>query len=119
MKILHKAFFGLTIYAATFLVGCQIESQDPFVRHVEDYRYSKDSFFRMAEQSPLDPQFKRNFNALTYYEVDKNYSVKARFEALQSPKSFFIEETDGNNAEYYKMGILHFELNNKKCSLSV
>jgi len=115
---MRKAFFGICIYVFLGLVSCQMESSDPFIRMEEAKRFSKDSFFKTAVESPLHPEKRKQFLNLDYFEPKKDYVVKAKFTEINPPQSIYIEVSDGMEDEYFRVGKLSFTLKGKQCTLS-
>jgi hypothetical protein len=94
-------------------------SQNPYIRAVQKFRYTKDSFFKFSPESPLAINEKRPFIALNYFDPDPAYKVKATLVHLENPEPISIQMSGGVNEQYYKMGFLEFRLKGKDCKLAV
>lgn len=117
---MYKLFLALGIYAAAvFLSGCELETNDPFLRKQYAKRYTKDSLYKMHESSPIHPNDRKNFLNLDYFEPKKEYVVNAKFTEFTPPQSVYIRDTEGQDQEYFRIGKVSFQLMGKPCELSV
>ncbi|RYD74060.1 MAG: DUF1684 domain-containing protein [Sphingobacteriales bacterium] len=116
---MNKAFFALSIYVIFSLCSCEMESSDPFIRREEAKRFSRDSFFKLSPESPIDPAERKYFFNLLFFEPKQEYLVKAEFKESSPPQSVYIQESDEHEREFLRMGKLYFTLLGKPCSLSV
>jgi hypothetical protein len=110
---------SLLFVSAVALASCQMDSQSPYVRQVEQQRASKDSLFKASNESPLELKQKRNLQALAYFDVDSNYRVPAKLERYAVPQPIKMEVSSGAEEDYFKIGKVVFSLKGKSCSLVV
>jgi len=54
-----------------------------------------------------------------FYEPDSTFRVKCHFTKTKSQSTFSIPTVDGKQKEYYKYGILDFDIKGKKLKLNV
>ncbi|MGZ5304606.1 MAG: DUF1684 domain-containing protein [Bacteroidia bacterium] len=117
---MRKLFFAVSIYAAaTLFSGCELETNDPFLRKQYTKRYTKDSLYKMHEHSPIHPNDRNKFINLDYFEPKKEYVVKAKYTEITPPQSIYIKDTEGMEQEYFRVGKVSFDLLGKSCNLSV
>jgi hypothetical protein len=57
------------------------------------------------------------FTGLKWFPVDKDYKIKAKFEAFDEPKEVLIPNVLGGNFRMKSPGVLRFKLNGKKYAL--
>jgi uncharacterized protein (DUF1684 family) len=94
-------------------------SDNSYIKSVEKYRYSRDSFYKFSPESPLPPREKMPFMQLNYFDVDSNFRVTATLDLLATPESYMMGMTNAADEQYYKMGILNFTLKGKPYKLAV
>jgi uncharacterized protein (DUF1684 family) len=75
-----------------------------------DHREQKDEFFAEHPQSPIPPESRGEFDGLAYYDLNLDYRVVARFSRSQSPKMVDLKTTRGPPAEYDRVAVFGFEL---------
>lgn len=101
------------------LVSCEMKSQDPYVRTVQKFRYTKDSFFKFSPESPLEATEKRPFITLNYFDVDPAFKVKATLVPYSTPEPISMQMSGSTNEQYMKMGVLEFKLKGEPYKLTV
>jgi uncharacterized protein (DUF1684 family) len=99
----------LTIFALKTNAQTYHES---ITQHRETY---KNEFLKDAE----GPIKKEDMPYFDFYEPDTNYRVKCEFKAKKDPSTFKIPTVDGKQKEYFKYGVLSFEIKGKKLILNV
>ena len=99
--------------------SCKFESRDPYIQAVKRARFSKDSFYKVADQSPFDIKGKRELIELKYYEPDSTYRVMAKLNVLAHPDSFQMHVSNGHDQDYFKLGTISFRLKGHDGRLSI
>lgn len=77
---------------------------------LSDHRAQKDEFFTEHPQSPIPPADHDDFDGLSYFDLDPDYRVVARFSRAQSPETVKLETTQGPPAEYDRVAVFGFDL---------
>lgn len=70
--------------------------------HVLEFRAEKDRFFRLAPQSPLPEQDRRDFAGLPYYEPDDTFAFTVDLEPV-APADIQISTTTGDERTYRRV----------------
>lgn len=100
------------------LSSCEMSSHDPYVRRVEAFRYTRDSFFKWDHvHSPIPETESKTFVKLKYFEVDTNYRLTGTFipckrEIVSMPYS------GGRVFDFVKYGTINFKLKGKPYHLT-
>ena len=89
-------FYILCFSALLDITSCKFESTDPYVQEIKHERFSKDSMFKVSDQSPFDPKGKRELIALEYYEPDSSYRVTATLNLFPHPDSVKMQVTNNS-----------------------
>jgi uncharacterized protein len=86
---------------------------------ISEFRRRRDDLFKSHPQSPIEPEERTAFSALTYFAPDPAYRVKARYE--EGPGDELVIETGGADGaiHFRRAGRLVFELGGQPCELSV
>ncbi len=84
-----------------------------------EFRRRRDELFRTHPQSPIEPDEREAFSALTYFAYDPAYRVMARFE--DGPDDELVIDTGGADGavRYRRAGRLAFEIGGESCALTV
>jgi uncharacterized protein (DUF1684 family) len=114
MKI---AFFTILILLSSALAA-QAQATYYGTDSIKIFREGREKDFRNKDLTPLLAEDFQNFKGLNYYEVDKNYLVKAKFTKTQDEKYFLMPTSSGRAAKYLKIGVLTFKLGEKEFSLA-
>ncbi|MET0753546.1 MAG: DUF1684 domain-containing protein [Pyrinomonadaceae bacterium] len=114
MKI---AFFTILILLSTAFAA-QAQATYYGTNDIKIFREGREKDFRNKDVTPLLAEDFQNFKGLNYYEVDKNYLVKAKFTKTQDEKYFLMPTSSGRSAKYMKIGVLTFKLGEKEFSLA-
>lgn len=86
--------------------------QESISKHREAYKNE----FLKDEEGPIR---KEDMSYFDFYEPDTIYRVKCQFKVKKDPSTFKIPTVDGKQKEYFKYGVLSFEINGKKLILNV
>ena len=90
----------------------QVESyQETLTKHRQDY---KEAFLK-EERSPVKAEDMQYFD---FFAIDSTFRVKCIFTKTNSPDTFTIPTVDGKQREYFKYGILSFEIKGEKLQLN-
>lgn len=114
-----RYIFFLVIISIALIASCQIESQNAYVRAVEKERFTKDSLFKFSGQSPIPPQYQRQFMSLNYYEPDETYKVNAKLQRFEDAKLVTLRNNFNSNEDYYKIGKVFFNLKGQDYALTL
>ena len=68
------------------------------------------------EEGPIKKEDLKYFD---FYEPDTSFKVNCTFKAQKDPKTFKIPTVDGKEKEYFKYGVLSFEIKGKNLKLNV
>ncbi len=85
--------------------------KETITKHRQDY---KDAFLK-EERSPVKAD---DIKFLDFFEPDSTFRVKCSFTAIKSQSTFKILTVDGKQNEYFKYGILTFEIKGDKLQLN-
>ena len=115
-RIIFLVFSGMVLN----LSSCKFDSNDPYVQSIKRERFSKDSMFKVSDESPFDMKGKRELIALEYYEPDSTYRVAAKLDLFPHPDSVKMQVTNNSrDQDYFKLGTVRFNLKGHACNLSV
>ncbi|MFB6125053.1 MAG: DUF1684 domain-containing protein [Halanaeroarchaeum sp.] len=77
---------------------------------VQAYRREKDDFFATDEDSPLPAERREDFEGLAYFDLDPNYRVVARLQAVRDPEAVELPTNRGPDVEFERVATLGFSL---------
>ena len=106
---MSKIILFLTIF--TFQLKAQTY-QKAIVKHRQEY---KDAFLK-EERSPVKAEDMQYFD---FFEPDSTFRVACSFTKINSLSTFTIPTVDGKQKDYFKYGILSFEIKGEKLQLNV
>ena len=86
--------------------------QDSIANHRENYKKE----FLDSKSSPLK---ETDLSYLRFYEPDVNYRVNCTFKKSEDVKPFNMSTSSGQKQEYFKYGVLSFQLKGKNIELNV
>lgn len=107
---MNKIILLISIFL-TFKTNAQTY-QETIQKHRQSY---KEAFLK-EEKSPVRAEDIQYFD---FFEVDSTFRVKCDFTKTNSPDTFTIPTVDGKQKEYFKYGILSFEIKGEKLQLNV
>ena len=116
---MKQIFFILIFGIIQLASSCRMESKDPYIQNIIKSRYSKDSFYKGSPESPFDTKARRELVAIKYYNPDSNYRINARLELFPHPDSIKMQVTNSPAENYFKLGIITFNLKGHPCKLAV
>lgn len=114
---MKSAFFTILILLS-FALAAQAQTTYYGTNDIKIFREGREKDFRDKSLTPLLAEDFQNFKGLNYYEVDKNYLVKAKFTKTQDEKYFLMPTSSGRSAKYMKIGVLTFKLGDNEFSLA-
>jgi uncharacterized protein (DUF1684 family) len=110
-------FAVLTIFLLLSF-SCSAKAQNTF-DEVKNWRETREKSFRNARETPLTAEDFSKFKGLEYFDVSEKYVVKARLEKTSEEQVFMMPTNISAPRKYFKYGVLTFELDGAKFSLTV
>ena len=86
---------------------------------IEQFRKSKDEFFRTSPQSPLSSEQKKDFAGLHYFPENAQLRFELPLERYTNPQKVVMQTSTGTTQEYYKVGQVRFKVNGEDAALQV
>jgi uncharacterized protein (DUF1684 family) len=83
------------------------------------FRQSKDQFFKRDPHSPLTPQQRDSFEALTYYDENPELSFELDIVPFEEQDQIRMQTSTGDVADYIRWGRLDFEVGGQAVRLTV
>jgi len=86
----------------------------------EDIRFEreeKDGFLKLHQQSPLSIKDRRKFEGLNYYSPDLDFRFELKLHEHEQKEILKIEDTQGNEREFYRWGEFEFKISDHNCKL--
>jgi len=117
MKNIYSVLMFAVMTAS--IASCKMDDNDPYHVKIRKERYSKDSFFKVSNQSPFDLKAKREISELPYFNPDIKYDVKGHLELLDTPKPVRMAVSNSAPEAYFNLGKVVFDLNGTECKLSI
>jgi hypothetical protein len=78
-------------------------------RRLQDHRRAKDEFFETDPDSPLPESARTDFEGLSYFRLDPELRIEARYEPFGAPEEVRLGATRGPDLEYERVGTVGFE----------
>jgi len=94
-------------------------ASEDYVESILKKRIETDASFKEDKDSPLTDEQKKNFTALSYYDISEKYKVIADFVINDTRQIIKMAITSGSQREYYIYGTASFKLDNEKLKLTV
>jgi uncharacterized protein (DUF1684 family) len=94
-------------------------AQGSYPEKVQAYRDSVNSEFSNPETSILSEEDLEHFSGLSFYPIDPQYRVKAKFKKIQNAQPVKLRTSGSRTPAYRPYGVLKFKLHGKKCSLTL
>jgi uncharacterized protein (DUF1684 family) len=101
----------LLLTISTFKMTAQTY-QESIIKHRETYKKE----FLKEEDGPVKEEDLMYFD---FFKPDTNFRIPCKFTATNTQKTFTIPTVDGKQKEYFKYGILSFEVKGKKHQLNI
>lgn len=112
-----KIFFFFLI-----LTSFTVVSLDDYQKEIIEYRQQLNADYMSPEKSPLDSMLREKFRKAgghPFFEIDKNYSVEARFKKHIDTLTVEIPTSSKRMAVFDKYGEATFTLNEKEYTVTI
>ncbi len=86
---------------------------------LEEYRKTKDDFFKNHFQSPLSTEQKKNFTGLNYFPENDALRFTIELERYANPEPIQMQTSKGELRDYFKIGRIRFPVNGVETTLQV
>jgi uncharacterized protein (DUF1684 family) len=86
---------------------------------LEEFRKSKDHFFKSDPHSPLSEAERRDFQGLHYYPENSELSFEVAVEPFAEPQHVDMQTSTGEVRHYHKFGTFNFEVDGRPATLTV
>lgn len=103
------AVVALVVVVAVGYMFTAAESPEAYIEKIEKERERQFKFIRFNVESPLSEEQKKNFQSLTFYEINPSYRVKARLIPIENKKVREVPLTDGSKEKYIEHSYADFE----------
>ena len=90
-----------------------------YTQKILDMRAKVDKNIRESPNSPLKEDQKKNFKGITWFPIDEKYNINAEMIHNGKPLQIPVLLSQGDKKNYLKFGVLNFQLDNLKLSLTV
>lgn len=106
---------------AACLVVAGVYSQDnrTVIREIKMHRKAQKKEFLDPSKSPLSADEIKSFRGLSYFGIDLNFRVRARFVRTENTPLFVMQTTTDRLPRYRKFGEVHFEIDDMPIVLEV
>jgi uncharacterized protein len=106
----------IAIAALAFVAAC---SRHPlsYQDQIAAWHAEKDRFMRESSESPVPPERRAAFPAITYFPVDPSYRVPAELEASPGGPTIEMPTSTGQRRQMRRVGRLKFALNGQPLTL--
>lgn len=86
---------------------------------LQEFRDSKDRFFRTDRQSPLTREQKIGFAGLAYYPESTPLRVEAELAEPPNRDTITLETSTGDTQTYQRAGIVHFDVDGQPAQVTL
>jgi uncharacterized protein (DUF1684 family) len=86
---------------------------------LEQFRQSKDQFFKQHRQSPLTPEQRRTFTGLNYFPENPALDLVLPIEKFPTPETITIQTSTGDEQTYVRYGKIRFQVEGQEVELTV
>jgi hypothetical protein len=114
MRSAALTFVLFTVAVASAAAQAHYGSTD-----VKAFREGRDAEFRDRARSPLTDSGFSSFAGLDYFEVSEKFVVTAALDRNAGERRFLMPTSDGLSRAYVRYGVLRFEIDGSKHSLTV
>jgi len=84
---------------------------------IKEERQQKDMFFFSNYNSPIPFEERQLFEGLGYYPPDPDFRFELNLHEHKEKKILKIEDTKGNEREFFRWGEFRFKVGDNECSL--
>lgn len=106
-----------TVFVHLIFLSTLTAQENSFEKEIENYREEQNKEFLNPDKSPLTAAERENFKGHEFFPADEKYKIVARFEATPDSKPFPLGTSKGTTRLYKRIGILHFQLQEKELTL--
>lgn len=117
MRGIFTGIFLFALITASF--GQKSKTDKDYIKSVNKERKEKDKEFIDADNSPLDPKYRKSFNGLDYFKVDPYWRINARIEIYEKPDTIKMKTTTERLPLYIVYGKAYFTVNGNSCELTI
>ena len=86
---------------------------------LESFRAAKDKFYGGDDRAPLTAVQQRDFQGLSYFPQNDSLVIKAGIDRNVQPGIVRMETTKGEQQEYRRFGVVHFEVDGRPAKLTL
>lgn len=86
---------------------------------LNQFRKSKDGFYRDSPESPLLPEQQRDFSGLRYYAEDPSLRLTLEPEPFESPEIVELQTSTGDAARYIRWAAVRFRVGAGDAQLTI
>ena len=90
---------------------------DIYMEEIESQRLEIIFFMENDPESPFNKKGKVPYEGLNFFDIDREFKVKAKIKKIASPVPFQIQMSNGETEEYFKYATAHFKLQDVKQEL--
>ena len=84
---------------------------------LEEERRQKDEFFVEAPESPIPPQKRGSFGALSYFPLDPGVRLEVELQEHKDKQVVTFSSTRGKDQDFLRWGEFRFTIDGKECTL--
>lgn len=117
MPITKNISFNLFIFL--FIINTAISQEFDLVASAKEFQQELDKEYGNPEESPLEDKDLKKFEGLDFFEIDRNFIVKAEFVRTPAEAPFTMPTSTERLPIYVKYGELYFSLQGKNFKLNV
>lgn len=93
--------------------------QDDYMEEVKMWQNGMNKDFTDAEHSPLTEEARKDFKALDFFSISKNFRIEADFERVVNADTILFKTTTDRTPKYFAYGIAKFQYEGKEYQLTV
>ncbi len=109
------ALFSIYTFGFVFLFSCAKQNLDS----VLEYQSNLKEEWVNPETTPLKDDEKPNFKGITFFPINKKYSINAQFIPIQNGKTLPFPTSAKKIKHYKEYGKVNFKLNGKNHELTI
>lgn len=113
MRILGFFLFALT------LASCQSQESIDYEREIARERVMRNDEFLNPDESPLNDDQIKDYQALQFFPVNMDWKVEGRVEIIPNPEETVLKKSKQSTDKMLKWGKVHFQLNGEDQTLFV
>lgn len=86
---------------------------------LEQFRKSKDQFFKHHGQSPLTPEQRHTFTGLNYFPENPSLDLTVAVEPIDPQDTIIMQTSTGDEQSYQRYGKFHFQVDGQDAELTL